>query len=136
MLLSRIHKIWISLFVMASLAMSGVVSATMLSMPMMMTSIPTTELHHSDASETSNQVDCHSLTSQNTSMAQSTDDNSQPHCDKLMASSCCPAVCVNLGLLSPTTQLLVRQPYRCKLSTEASVSVIERPSSLYRPPIS
>ncbi|MCE2571310.1 hypothetical protein [Motilimonas eburnea] len=142
MLLSRLHKIWISCLVIASLAMSGVVSASMMSMPTMMmasATMTTNDSHHSNAASgyAESKVDCHSSASAQDHVTQSPSKNkSQSHCDKLMASDCCPAVCVSLGLLSPTTQLMARQPHRSKLPSEASVTVIARASSLYRPPIS
>ncbi len=137
MLLSRLHKIWISFLVIACLAMSGVVSATMMSMPpMMMSSDMNMNSAHTERvnATSSDNLDCHATSTHN--MTSSDSQDNQSHCNKLAASDCCPAVCVSVGLLSPSAQFMVRQPHRSKLPSEASVNVITRASSLYRPPIS
>ncbi|MCE0558241.1 hypothetical protein [Motilimonas sp. E26] len=148
MRLSSFHKIWINLLTLAALVMSGSASSSAM-MNMQMTSLinNTVMVHqplagdvdmgHEQMSKTKVPHCNEQMMSSPNSAPLTTTTSSADHCSKMAANDCCPAVCISLALpLTPSEQLIVRQPHRTQVAIESAGQVIVRASSLYRPPIS
>ncbi|MCE2593830.1 hypothetical protein K6Y31_03270 [Motilimonas cestriensis] len=145
MQLSSIHKIWICLLTLTALVMSSSASSSaMMNMQMASLTSNATILRTSAtdmdmASEQKHQAQMPHCNEQQMPSHQTlpTEANGSDHCNKMAANDCCPAVCISLAVpLTPSEQIIVRQPHRTLVALESAGQVIARASSLYRPPIS